>query len=91
VYLNFSLYLFTVAQVNKDGNSVHSSWYLTYIDVLNMSTGVKSTFQYNNWVGTDWWTQTYGVTLAESNSMQVRQFPDNFLSGALSIINNNPK
>ena len=58
-------------QVSKDGSELHSSWFLASVDLLNLSNGYKSTFQYNSWLGTDYWASTYGTTITESSYMQV--------------------
>ena len=44
--------------------------------MLNKSSGLKSTFQCNSWIGTDYWTQNYGTMLTESNSIQVIMLRD---------------
>lgn len=55
-------------QTNKDGgDEVHSSWYLTTVELLNKSTGIKSAFNYNNWVA----PHDGGTTLKEASSVQV--------------------
>ena len=60
-------------QMNKNNSDIHSSWYLASIDLLNLDSGLKSTFQSNSWIGIDWWTQACGVELTESSCIQVRR------------------
>ena len=51
----------------QSGDDVHSSWYLSSLDLLNTQSGLKSSFNFNSWLGAGGET-----TLQEATAVQVR-------------------
>ena len=50
----------------KSDSEVHSSLFVSSVEVLNKQSGFKSTFNLNNWLGTSYW----GTTLQEASFVQ---------------------